>query len=120
MKKFTISLALLLIALITLTAMGPSISGPTATVTDTSGKSVRVEGLTYNHAPFIQGKLGSADIRIELPKIRQIDIEQDEMVIQTGSDTLRILHGHGTFSGKTGFGSYTIAASQVRQITIER
>ena len=111
--------ALLLAAAVILTGMGPSLAGPSAQITDISGNVIAVEELTYEYAPYIGGSIGSADVRVELAKISQLEVQGAIFVITTAGDTLQLEHSGGAFAGKTGFGSYRIYADQVQKIVIQ-
>ncbi|MBB5022663.1 hypothetical protein [Desulfurispira natronophila] len=111
--------ALLLAAAVILTGMGPSLAGPSAQITDNSGNIIDVEELTYEYAPYIGGNIGSADVRVELVKISQLEVQGPHFVITTAGDTLQLRHSGGIFAGKTGFGSYRIHADQVQKIVIK-
>lgn len=119
MKRFWITLLSFTTALLLLTGMGPNIAGPDATITDISGTSITVEGLTYDYAPFVTGKLGSGDVRVELNKVDTLVMHEGNLVVKTYGTTIEMGRAKGNFSGKTGFGSYTIPADQVKEIKVK-
>ncbi|WP_027389763.1 hypothetical protein [Chrysiogenes arsenatis] len=119
MKRFWIALLSLTTAVLLLTGMGPDIAGPNATITDINGTTVTVEGLTYDYAPFVTGKLGSGDVRVELNKVDTLIVHDGHLVVNTYGTTIEMGLAKGNFSGKTGFGSYTIPASQVKEIKVK-
>lgn len=119
MKRFWIALLSLTTAVLLLTGMGPDIAGPDATITDVNGTTVTVSGLTYDYAPFVTGKIGSGDVRVELNKVETLVVNDGNLIVNTYGSTIELGSAKGNFSGKTGFGVYTIPAAQVKEIKIK-